>query len=454
MPAARAVPLWPQPGGRPMLDRLHQMVAQNRAGQARALVSVCSAHPDVLRASLNWAERGDRPIIIETTSNQVNQDGGYTGTTPADFAREIWTLADGLKVQRDRIILGGDHLGPQAWRALDPETAMAKARTLVQDYVEAGYQKIHLDCSQGCAGEAEPLSDAVIAARAADLAQVCEATAAGKELVYIIGTEVPVPGGAGREEPAQEQAQNHEHGTNGGAEAAIPATTPEAAQVTLDAHEAAFDSLGLGQVKAQCVGLVVQPGVEFTPLSLHALPEGRDPGLAAVALGWPNLCLEAHSTDYQAPAVFRRLAALGFGFQKVGPALTFALRSALYALDSALAYGGRSVGLFDTMEAVMLADPRHWQGHYRADDRIARHFGLSDRIRYYWNTEPAQRAVQALRRDVRDASLPEPLLRQVFDQRVLDRAEHLSGPLDQRLIDASIELALDPYDLSRGEAQP
>ena len=94
MPAARAVPLWPQPGGRPMLDRLHQMVAQNRAGQARALVSVCSAHPDVLRASLNWAERGDRPIIIETTSNQVNQDGGYTGTTPADFAREIFRQAD------------------------------------------------------------------------------------------------------------------------------------------------------------------------------------------------------------------------------------------------------------------------------------------------------------------------------------------------------------------------
>ena len=114
-----------------MLDRLHHIVEQNRAGEARALVSVCSAHPDVLRASLNWAERGDRPVVIETTSNQVNQDGGYTGTTPAQFASTIWQVAEKLGVDRERIILGGDHLGPQAWRSLAAQEAMAKSLSLI-----------------------------------------------------------------------------------------------------------------------------------------------------------------------------------------------------------------------------------------------------------------------------------------------------------------------------------
>jgi len=421
-----------------MLDRLHHIVEQNRAGEARALVSVCSAHPDVLRASLNWAERGDRPVVIETTSNQVNQDGGYTGTTPAQFASTIWQVAEKLGVDRERIILGGDHLGPQAWRSLAAQEAMEKSRTLVQHYVEAGYEKIHLDCSQGCRDDAEPLTDAIVAQRSADLAQVCEAHSQGERLVYVIGTEVPIPGGAdaGADEPED-----------------IAPTTPEAAKATLDAHEAAFEAAGLGAIKDRIVGLVVQPGVEFAPMNVHRLPMQDDPGLKAVALAWPNLCLEAHSTDYQHPDAFARLAELGFAFQKVGPALTFALRTALYALDTALGYLGRGVGLFDTMERVMLSQPSHWQGHYAPDDRVARHFGLSDRIRYYWNLEAAQGAADEVRSRIKAQSLPEPLLMQVFDAAVLDRAEHLSGTLDQRLIDASVELALDPYDLSGQEGR-
>ena len=427
-----------------MLDRLHAMIAKSRKGEPCALVSVCSAHPDVLRASLNWAERGDRPLIIETTSNQVNQEGGYTGTTPAQFATEITELADRLGVARERLILGGDHLGPQVWRGEGAAQAMEKARVLVRAYVAAGYEKIHLDCSQGCAGDGEPLSDALIAERSAELAVACEQAsdeAGTPPPVYIIGTEVPVPGGATvQSEPAGSNTDQPED--------TITATTPAAAHLTLQAHQEAFEAAGLSGVLARIVGLVVQPGVEFAPLHVHHLPMDRDPGLRSVAQSWSSLVLEAHSTDYQHPAAFHRLAELGFGFQKVGPALTFAMRQALYALDTALGFIGREIGLFATMENLMLAHPGYWQGHYAVEDRLARHFGLSDRVRYYWAQEPAQRAVHALRDRVQSTPLPEPLLLQVFDERVLERAEQLSGGLDQRLIDASIELALDPYDLS------
>ena len=98
----------------------------------------------------------------------------------------------------------------------------------------------------------------------------------------------------------------------------------------------------------------------------------------------------------------------------------------------------------------MLADPRFWQGHYSADDRTARHTGLADRIRYYWPTEPAQKAVTRLLEAARSTPLPDPLLWQVFPTEVLERAEILGGDRVQSLIDAKIDLALDPYDFASG----
>lgn len=413
-----------------MSDILKDIVARNRAGERIAIPSICSAQPDVLRASMKWAERLDRPIVIEATSNQVNQDGGYTGKTARDFVADINNFALACGVDRDRITLGGDHIGPQAWRNMPADMAMEKARVLVQSYVEAGFEKIHLDCSEGCLDEPSQLGDQLTAERTADLAFVCERTSVTPSLQYVIGTEVPPPGGARADESGD-----------------IPATSPASATNTLATHEEAFIAQGLSDLKARVAGLVVQPGVEFSPMQVHHLPIERDPGLRKVMMTWPSLCLEAHSTDYQYPKVFGRLAEIGFAFQKVGPALTFAYRQALYAIDFALQITNKEVGLSATMERVMTTDPVHWQGHYSNDDRVARHVGLADRIRYYWTHPAAQKAVSDLRERASYQTLADPLLQQVFETKVLDRAESLSGSQFQRLIDAQIEIALDPYDI-------
>ncbi len=413
---------------------LTEIVARNRAGETVAIPSICSAQPDVLRASMKWAERKNRPIVIEATSNQVNQDGGYTGKTPVDFVADIDAMSKECGVSRDRITLGGDHLGPQAWRKLSADAAMEKARVLVADYVAAGFGKIHLDCSEGCAGEDAQLPDEVTAARTTDLARVCETAAPDRSILYVIGTEVPPPGGARVDESGD-----------------IPATTPKSALATLSAHEEAFEAQGLNDLKPRIAGLVVQPGVEFSPMHVHHMPLDRDPALRDVMMSWPGLCLEAHSTDYQHPAVFGRLAELGFAFQKVGPALTFAYRQALYALDNALAIAGKGVGIMATMEGLMTAEPGYWQGHYAQENQVARHVGLADRIRYYWPNPVAQNAVLMLRQEAESRTLPEPLLWQVFAPNVLDRAEELDGTQVQRLIDAQIEIALDPYDVQEKE---
>jgi D-tagatose-1,6-bisphosphate aldolase subunit GatZ/KbaZ len=408
-----------------MSDPLRQIIAQNRAGQPVAIPSVCSAHPDVLRASLRLAQRLDRPVVIEATSNQVNQDGGYTGMTPAAFIAFVQGLAHETGTDPARIIYGGDHLGPQAWRKLPAEQAIEQAHVMVRDYVKAGFTKIHLDCSEGCAGEPAQLSDAVTVPRAADLARTCQ-KAGGDDLLYVVGTEVPPPGGA--------RSEDHTD---------IPATTPQAARATLDAHMAAFANIG------EVGGLVVQPGVEFSPMSVHHLPLARDPGLKAAIAHHPGVCLEAHSTDYQHPAAFLRLAELGFAFQKVGPALTFAYRQAVYALDMlAQAAGWGSATIHATMEAEMLAHPANWQGHYHGSDLyLQRHFGLADRIRYYWPRPAAQTAVTSLLARLDGHNLPLPLLWQAFPPEVLDRTEALGGPRPLPLIHATIEAALAPYFL-------
>ncbi|ARU02463.1 class II D-tagatose-bisphosphate aldolase non-catalytic subunit [Yoonia vestfoldensis] len=403
-----------------MTEVLRNIIRRNRNGERVAIVSVCSAHPDVLRASLAMAERLDRHIVIEATSNQVNQYGGYTGMVPADYIGFINTIADEAGVTRERIVFGGDHLGPQAWRALDGASAMAKAEAMIRDYVTAGFGKIHLDCSEGCAGEAPQLGDGLTAERSAQLAQICCET--GDDLLFVVGTEVPPPGGARVDEDND-----------------TPPTSPSAARDTLAAHDAAF-----GNMSDLIGGLVAQPGVEFSSTTVHPLPMERDPHLREALVNHPHVCLEAHSTDYQNPAVYPRLADLGFAFQKVGPALTFAYREALYALDRLRPSKG---ALQATMEAVMLANPSMWQGHYSGDEAALsaqRHFGLSDRIRYYWPTAKAQTAVRGLLTEL-DTSIPDTRLLTVFDQSILDRAEGLQGAQAQRLIHAQIECALAPY---------
>ncbi len=416
-----------------MPDTLARVIAESRAGRAVAIPSVCSAHPKVLAATLRLAQTLDRAVLIEATSNQVNQEGGYTDLTPAAFIAFVRDIATSTGTDPDRILFGGDHLGPQAWRRLPAAEAMARAHVLVADYAAAGFVKLHLDCSEGCAGEPAQLADNVTVPRAAALAQ--SAAAHARDPLFVVGTEVPPPGGA-----------RHDEGTP------IAPTRPAAARATLDAHISAFRDIG------RIGALVVQPGVEFSPMEVHHLPLARDPGLRDAVAHHPGVVLEAHSTDYQRPAAYPRLAELGFAFQKIGPALTFAWREAVYALDwLAEAAGWGPAILRPAMERLMTADPRQWQGHYHGPDlELQRHFGLADRIRYYWPRPEAQAALAALRDRLAGRRLPAPLLWQAFPPEVLDRAEGLPGDPMTALAAARVQAALAPcfFTPRRAEQRP
>ncbi|HEX7932708.1 MAG TPA: D-tagatose-bisphosphate aldolase, class II, non-catalytic subunit [Paraburkholderia sp.] len=349
---------------------------EGAANKLKGIYSICSAHPWVLGAAMKQALDDGTPLLIESTSNQVDQFGGYTGMKPADFVRFVHLIADHVGLPRSRLILGGDHLGPNAWRSLPAKEAMQRAEALIDAYVSAGFTKIHLDTSMSCADDPARLSDDVVAARASRLCAIAEA-AAGREgrsekPVYIIGTEVPVPGGAAEEL------------------ATVEVTHPEAALDTVAIHRNAWQERGLDHAWQRVIALVVQPGVEFDHTKVVDYQPQLATKLSGVLEQLPGMVFEAHSTDYQKPESLAVLVRDGFAILKVGPGVTFALREALYALsdiEAELVAPDARSNLRDVVERVMISKPGNWEKYYHGDDqekRLLRTYSYSDRVRYYW----------------------------------------------------------------------
>ncbi|HEX4472516.1 MAG TPA: D-tagatose-bisphosphate aldolase, class II, non-catalytic subunit [Nocardioides sp.] len=385
-----------------MSHALDAVVRAQRSGRSTGITSVCSAHPLVLEAALLQGRDDGSAVLVEATSNQVDQFGGYTGLRPDDFRSLVEELAGRVGFSLERLVLGGDHLGPHRWRDQTAEVAMGHAEDLVRAYVAAGYTKLHLDCSYPCADDAEPLAGEVMAARAARMLEAAEAEAARVgltgELRYVIGTEVPVPGGA-------------EHDITG-----LVPTSAASARATLQQHRTAFERVGRSDVWPQVMALVVQPGVEFDHLQVvDYLPEATRE-LRRVLDDEPTMVFEAHSTDYQTLDRLTSLVADGWAVLKVGPGLTFALREALFALaaveDELVPQGARS-RLPAVVEARMVARPGEWQRYYTGTEEeqaLARRYSYSDRMRYYWPDPEIEAAVGTLLDNLTARGLPGPLL--------------------------------------------
>ena len=383
------------------------------------IVSVCSAHPLVIAAALEEAKAAGQHALIECTCNQVNHRGGYTGMTPADFVGSVRGIARSVGFPEDRLLFGGDHLGPNPWKNLPAGQAMEEAKLMMRAYAEAGIRKLHLDCSMGCAGEPRALDDATTARRAADLCRVAEEI--GTDFIYIIGTEIPTPGGALDELIDLEP------------------TTPEAVRETYRIHRDIFEAAHLGDAFSRVIAIVVQPRVESAQMSVVLYESDRARDLVAARGDLGGLVYEAHSTDYQTPSALKALVNDGFAILKVGPSLSFALREALYGLELAASeIDGKPRDLRDTMERLMLAEPDAWEAHIHGDAascRLQRHYGLADRIRYYWLRPDAVAAVASLTDRFRATQPPIGLL-----------SQYLGGPLIREAMEAGDDLT-DPEAL-------
>ena len=377
-----------------MKNPLVAMMDKRRKGIHAGIPSYCTANELVIEAILEQALRFDSPVLIEGTANQINQFGGYTGMKPADFRDYVYAIADKVGFERERIMLGGDHMGPLVWSDLPEAEAMSNAKELLRQCILAGFTKIHLDTSMKLADDPkdERLSDDVIAERGASLLEVCEA--AYQELLraqpsavrpaYIIGSEVPIPGGAQEEE------------------AGLQVTGVKDFETTLAVYKRKFDEHGISDRWQDVIAVVVQPGVEFGDKDIHPYDRQAARELCASLKNHPGVVFEGHSTDYQPAEKLREMVADGIAILKVGPALTFKLREGLFALsmiERELIPAERRADFIDVLERVMLDNPKNWQKHYHGSDedkRIARKYSYSDRCRYYFSTAEIKAAIAKL----------------------------------------------------------
>jgi D-tagatose-1,6-bisphosphate aldolase subunit GatZ/KbaZ len=415
---------------------LRDIVARHTRGEAAGIWSLCSAHPAVIESAMHEAGEADTALLVEATSNQVNQFGGYTGMRPPDFVHFLREISARAGFPAERLWIGGDHLGPNAWRGEPADMAMAKAADLVRSYVAAGFRKIHLDCSMACGGDAATLPEELVAARASQLAAAAEKAwreAGGEPPAYVIGTEVPTPGGATEDL------------------ATVAVTTPDAAAATVEAHRAAFSRAGLESAWPRVVALVVQPGVEFDHHKVIDYRPREAKALSEFIGRQSQLVFEAHSTDYQPAEALRALVQDHFAILKVGPGATFALRETLWglaAIEQALDGEGQVPDLRRIVVAAMRADPQHWRGHYHGDGPsldLDLQFSLSDRIRYYWPYPEVQCAVAAMRKRLDRRPMPLTLLSQFLPRQHEAVREGRIAPTTEAILREGVASALRPY---------
>ncbi|HWT78697.1 MAG TPA: class II D-tagatose-bisphosphate aldolase, non-catalytic subunit, partial [Candidatus Methylomirabilis sp.] len=318
------------------------------------------------------------------------------------------------------------------------EAAMAKASQLVSDCVRAGYGKIHLDASMRLGDDPEGGPPVELAAeRGAELCRAAEEAyrEAGRlpPPRYIIGTEVPIPGG------------------EVGNETGLQVTRVASARQTLELTQAAFRKKGIENAWERVFGLVVQPGVEFGDRTLFPYRPEQAAELSRWIESIPGIVFEAHSTDYQALGALSRMVADHFAILKVGPALTFAFREAVFALESIemeLCTGSLSgcrSHLQDVIDQEMLDHPGYWQRYYPGspeEQRLMRRFSLSDRIRYYWSGPRVQAALARLLENLRGRDIPPGLVSQYFPGEDSLAGERLTP---DELIERHIRRVLDGY---------
>ncbi|MDE7246155.1 MAG: class II D-tagatose-bisphosphate aldolase, non-catalytic subunit, partial [Oscillospiraceae bacterium] len=307
------------------------------------------------------------------------------------------------------VILGGDHLGPLLWQNEPEAEAMAKSEELVRQFVAAGFTKIHLDTSMKVADDPEGvLSTETVARRGVQLYKVC--MEAYDELlktkpdamrpVFIIGSEVPIPGGA------QE------------AEDSLAVTKPEAFEDTVRTYRRMFEESGAADGWKDVIAVVVQPGVEFGDDQVFLYDREAAKPLCAKLNEYPEVIFEGHSTDYQSAKCLREMVEDGIAILKVGPAVTYGLREALFALsmmERELVPAAEQAYFIETLEQSMTENPSNWQKHYHGGFKqleLARKYSFSDRARYYMGDEKIVAAIDKLFANLTKYEIPMNMLHQ------------------------------------------
>ncbi|MCR5332953.1 MAG: class II D-tagatose-bisphosphate aldolase, non-catalytic subunit [Bacilli bacterium] len=427
------------------MNQIKKILSKRKVGINSGVPSFCCANKIVVESILEQAKQFDDFVVIEATSNQVNQNGGYTKMQPIDFVKMVEKIAKKTDFPMSRIILGGDHLGPLPWCDQPADVAMANAEVLVRLFVSAGYTKIHLDTSMRLGDDDvnKPLSTEIIAARGARLYKACEKAFAERlkkypdsvHPVYVIGSEVPVPGGATKEEK-------------------MVVTSPSEFEETIYAYKKVFLEYGLGDAWENIVAVVIQPGVEFSNTSVRRYDREDAKKLCRALKRYPDLVFEGHSTDYQSPNSLREMVQDGIAILKVGPALTFALREALFQLsgmEKELVKEDKQAHFIELLEEEMVKNPKYWEKYYLGSEeekKLNRKYGFSDRSRYYMTLPNIEEAIEKLLVNLENVEIPMGMLKQYMPIQYARCLKGMLEPKPRALLKDSVVQIVEDYNFA------
>ncbi|MDK2886466.1 MAG: D-tagatose,6-bisphosphate aldolase subunit GatZ/KbaZ [Thermosipho sp. (in: thermotogales)] len=363
----------------------------------RGIFSVCSSNEYVIRASIEFAKEKNEYLLLEATCHQVNQFGGYTGFTPEKYVEYIKDLIKKYNFPEDKLLLGGDHLGPDPWKEMPASLAMENAEELVKSFVKAGFRKIHLDCSMPLGNDTKKLNVLTIAKREARLYEIAEKYSQSTKLVYVVGTEVPAAGGG---------------------EEVTDVTTLDELRDSLESLEKVFQNFPGALEKI--ITMVVRLGISFNNYEVDDYNSDKTKDILNYIKN-KRLFIEAHSTDYQSKKALKEMVSDGIRILKVGPALTSAFRRAVFFLtfiEDEIIEKDKKSNLIKKIVTVMKKMPKYWKKYYTDSNKsieIMLKYSLLDRIRYYWNEPEIKDSLNILLRNLEN-NIPDELLYQFFPE--------------------------------------
>ncbi len=346
----------------------------------KALPSFCTSNFDVLKTIIFFCKINRLPCLVECTSNQVNQNGGYTKNTPKSFMNKIIKISKNLKFKN--LFLGGDHLGPLPWKNTSKKIALKNSIKLIRDFLKQKYCKIHIDTSIKCKDD-KVINNEIIFERTKEILETPSIKKKLKGKFLIIGTEVPLSGS--------------------GDEKKMTITSERQIKDECDQFKDVLKELKLKNKK---FGLVIEPGMKYMH-STVVVPKFKKFYIKKKISKEENFVFEAHSTDFQSQQILSKLVHNNFKFLKVGPELTLNYSKAIFFMHQI------EKKLFKTNHSnikkvilnSMLNNPKYWKDYYNRKNKNLYLTSKLDRMRYYLHTNSVIKSINLLKKNINKITL-------------------------------------------------
>ena len=359
----------------------------------KALPSFCTSNLDVLNAAIYFCKKKNFPILIESTSSQVNQNGGYSGKKPRDFFYLVNRIAKKVNFSKKKLYIGGDHLGPLPWRNLKANLALQNSVRLINECLKSNYSKIHVDTSIKCSDDKTLTSDEIFL-RTKKILEKIKKNKKFKKAFLVIGTEVPLSGGNDK------------------------------SKLKLTSENQIFNDVQkFKKIKANngLFGLVIEPGMKFMHYQILT-PKFKNFKTKRLISKRYNFVYEAHSTDYQPLYSLKKLVKNNFKFLKVGPELTFYITRSFFLMEEIEKkyFFRKRSNIRKKIFIEMIKNKKYWSNYYSGRIKPLKKLIFNsrlDRVRYYLSKKNVEKSKKVLKENIN--KLDRNLIKKILNKKKL-----------------------------------